>query len=196
MPVGTETYCSQYHDVAVQQFKLGFDSTSSAFTDLILNEPANMGELMLRINQHSKLDEAINQREKAEQKYFRSGKGGHGRKDVNNIQHSHGFKEPLHELLKKIKQEEWFSPAPKNGPKPPVRDLKYCCRYHNTKGHLATWCPQFKTYLEEKVSKGKLAEYIDHEKTRAKAKGNNNTDDGKDEELIEVHVIHSYADAD
>ncbi|KAH7865959.1 hypothetical protein Vadar_013631 [Vaccinium darrowii] len=134
-------FANQYHDVAVQQFKLGLDSASSAFADLILNEPANMDELMLRINQYSKLDEAITEREKAEQKYFRGRKGGHSRMDVNNIQYSKNgkgkdprqnsykgprpqefegvvtvFKEPLHELLKKIKQEEWFSLAPKNGP--------------------------------------------------------------------------------
>ncbi|KAH7836247.1 hypothetical protein Vadar_033985 [Vaccinium darrowii] len=105
-------------------------------------------------------------------------------------------KEPLHKLLKKIKQEEWFSLEVKNGPKPPVRDLKYCCQYHNTKGHLTTWCPQFKAYLEEKVREGKLPEYIDHEKMRAKAKGIKSTDDEKDGELIDVQVIHGYADAD
>ncbi|KAH7836953.1 hypothetical protein Vadar_007800 [Vaccinium darrowii] len=187
--------CSQYHDVAIQQFKLGLDSASSAFANLILNEPANMDKLMLHINHHSKLDEAITEREKAKKKYFKSGKGGHSRKDefegIVTV-----FKEPLHELLKKIKQEEWFSLAPKNGPKPPARDLKYRCRYHNTKGHLTTWCPQFKAYLEEKVGEGKLADYIDHEKTRAKAKGSKTADDNNDEELIDVQVIHEYADDD
>ncbi|KAH7861298.1 hypothetical protein Vadar_024332 [Vaccinium darrowii] len=212
---------SQYHDVAVQQFKLGLDSASSAFADLKLNEPANMDELMLRINQHNKLDEAISERERAEQKHFRSGKRGHGRKDVNNIQFSKNekekdprrssyqgprpqefegvvtvFKEPLHELLKKIKREDWFSLAPKNGPKPPVCDLKYRCRYHNVKGHLTTWCPQFKAYLEEKVSEGNLGEYIDHEKTRAKAKGGKKADNDDDEDLLDVQVIHGYADAE
>ncbi|KAH7839118.1 hypothetical protein Vadar_013484 [Vaccinium darrowii] len=212
---------NQYHDVVVQQFKLGLDSASSAFADLILNEPANMDELMLRINQHNKLDEAISEKEKAEQKHFRSGKGGHGRKDVNNIQYSKNgkgkdprqssykgprpqefegvvtvFKEPLYELLKKIKQEDWFSLAPKNGPKPLVRDLKYRCRYHNAKGHLTTWCPQFKAYLEEKVAEGKLGEYIDHEKTRARAKGGKKAEDDEDEELLDVQVIHGYADAE
>ncbi|KAH7837969.1 hypothetical protein Vadar_020240 [Vaccinium darrowii] len=186
---------SQYHDVAVQQFKLGLNSASSSFADLILNEPVKMDEIMLHINQHSKLDEAISEREKAEQEHFRNGKGGHGRKDVNNIQYPKNgkvrdprqnsykgprpqefegivtvFKEPLHELLKKIKQEDWFSLAPKSGPKLPVRDLKYRCRYHNMKGHLTSWCPPFKAYLEEKVAEGRLDEYIDHEKTRAKAK--------------------------
>ncbi|KAH7848963.1 hypothetical protein Vadar_010944 [Vaccinium darrowii] len=62
-------------------------------------------------------------------------------------------------------------------------------------GHMTTWCLQFKAYLEEKVAEGKLAEYIDHEKTTVKAKGQNNTDD-KDEDLIDVVVIHGYADAD
>ncbi|KAH7860960.1 hypothetical protein Vadar_019963 [Vaccinium darrowii] len=60
---------------------------------------------------------------------------------------------------------------------------------------MTTWCPQFKAYLEERVAEGKLDEHIDHEKTTAKARGTN-TPDEKDEELIDVAVIHGYADAD
>ncbi|KAH7845843.1 hypothetical protein Vadar_006635 [Vaccinium darrowii] len=105
------------------------------------------------------------------------------------------FKEPLHELLKKIKNEEWFKLAPKNAPKPPVKDLKYQCRFHNSKGHVTTWCPQFKEYLEEKVAEGKLADFIDLEKTRTKAERGQNTNDLKGDDLIDVQVIHEYEDA-
>ncbi|KAH7862376.1 hypothetical protein Vadar_003953 [Vaccinium darrowii] len=187
--------------------------SSSPFSDEILAATA------LRTS-HSKLDEAITEREKAEQKYYRNGKSGNGRKDVNSIQEAKPgrsndprrnsyrgprpqefegivtvFKYPLHELHKKIKREARYRKAPKNAPQPPFKDTKQRCRYHDAAGNMTTWCPQFKAYLEEKVAEGKLEEHIEHEKTIAKAKGSNGTDD-KDEELIDVAVIHGYADVD
>ncbi|KAH7857907.1 hypothetical protein Vadar_017790 [Vaccinium darrowii] len=105
------------------------------------------------------------------------------------------FKDPLHKLHKKIKREAWYRKAPKNAPQPPFKDKKQRCRYHDAAGHMTTWCPQFKAYLEEKVAEGKLDEHIGHEKTTAKARGTNIADE-KDEELIDVAVIHGYADAD
>ncbi|KAH7849819.1 hypothetical protein Vadar_023441 [Vaccinium darrowii] len=177
-----------------------------------------MDELMLRINQHSKLDEAIIEREKAEQKYYRNEKSGNGRKDVNSIQDAKQgrnndprrnsyrgprpqefegtvtvFKYPLHELHKKIKREPWYRKAPQNAPQPPFKDKKQRCRYHDAAGHMTTWCPQFKAYMEEKVAEGHLREHIDHEKMTAKARGSNVAED-KEDDLIDVAVIHGYAD--
>ncbi|KAH7847646.1 hypothetical protein Vadar_028491 [Vaccinium darrowii] len=83
----------------------------------------------------------------------------------------------------------------KECPAPPFKDKKQRCRYHDTAGHMTTWCPQFKAYLEERVAEGKLDEHIDHEKMTAKARGTNIAGE-KDEELIDVAVIHGYADAD
>lgn len=42
----------------------------------------------------------------------------------------------------------------------------------------------------ENIAEGNLAEYIDHEKRTAKAKGKNNTDDKDD--LIDVVLMHGY----
>ncbi|KAH7865231.1 hypothetical protein Vadar_003920 [Vaccinium darrowii] len=88
-----------------------------------------------------------------------------------------------------------FKLAPKNAPKPPVHDLKYRYQFRNSKGHLTTWCPWFREYLEEKVVERKLANFIDLEKTRAKAGHGHQDGDLKGDKLIDVHVIHGYADA-
>ncbi|KAG5540584.1 hypothetical protein RHGRI_020713 [Rhododendron griersonianum] len=57
------------------------------------------------------------------------------------------FKDPLHELLKKIKHEPYFSLPADNIPCPKVKDNKYRYSYHAKRNHLTTWCPQFKDYL-------------------------------------------------
>lgn len=51
-------------------FKLSLKSGYQAFVDLILYEPKDMGDLMDELNQHHKLDEAIVECEKSEQKNF------------------------------------------------------------------------------------------------------------------------------
>ncbi|KAG5524071.1 hypothetical protein RHGRI_030913 [Rhododendron griersonianum] len=79
------------------------------------------------------------------------------------------FKDSLHELLKKIEHKQYFSYPADNIPCPKSKDNKYRCSYHAKRGHLTTWCPQFKEYLQELVRKGHLAEYIDQEKTMEKA---------------------------
>ncbi|KAG5566348.1 hypothetical protein RHGRI_002071 [Rhododendron griersonianum] len=78
-------------------------------------------------------------------------------------------KDLLHELLKKIEREPYFSYPADDIPCPKPKDTKFRCSYHAKRGHLTTWCPQFKEYLQELVRKGHLAEYIDQEKTREKA---------------------------
>ncbi|KAG5566012.1 hypothetical protein RHGRI_001815 [Rhododendron griersonianum] len=61
------------------------------------------------------------------------------------------FKDPLHELLKKIEHEPFFTLPVDNIPCPKGKDNKYRCSYHAKRGHLTTWCPQFKEYLQDLV---------------------------------------------
>ncbi|KAG5537037.1 hypothetical protein RHGRI_024472 [Rhododendron griersonianum] len=49
------------------------------------------------------------------------------------------FKDPLHELLKKIEHERFFTLPADNIPCPKVKDNKYRCSYHASRGHLTTW---------------------------------------------------------
>ncbi|KAF7124573.1 hypothetical protein RHSIM_Rhsim12G0093000 [Rhododendron simsii] len=78
-------------------------------------------------------------------------------------------RDPLHELLKKIEQEPYFSYPADDIPCPKPKDNKYRCSYHAKRGHLTTWCPQSKEYLQDLVRKGHLSRCIDQEKTKEKA---------------------------
>lgn len=61
------------------------------------------------------------------------------------------FKDPLHELLKKIEREPYFSYPADDIPCSKPKDTKFRCSYHAKRGHLTTWCPLFKEYLQELV---------------------------------------------
>lgn len=76
------------------------------------------------------------------------------------------FKDPLHDLLKKIEHETYFTYPADDIPCPKPKDNKYRCSYHAKRGHLTTWCPQFKEYLQDLVRKGHFSQYIDQEKTK------------------------------
>ncbi|KAG5552454.1 hypothetical protein RHGRI_010509 [Rhododendron griersonianum] len=152
-----------------------------------------MEDLMARLDQHCQMTEDMATRWKTT-----GGSGkiepGRGGKGVHNIQKGRGkdrwgeqkdsargakphefeagpivFKDPLHELLRKIEHEPFYTVPPDSIPCPKVKDNKYRCSYHARCGHLTTWCPQFKEYLQDLVRKGHLAQYIDQEKTKEKA---------------------------
>lgn len=105
----------------------------------------------------------------------RAGAGGYKRKYIRGPKpHEFEagptvFKDPLHELLKKIEHEPYFSYPADNIPCPKPKDNKYRCSYHAKQGHQTTCCPQFKEYLQDLVRKGHLTQYINQEKTKEKA---------------------------
>jgi hypothetical protein len=81
------------------------------------------------------------------------------------------FKEPIFQILIKIKGEPFFVWQPKLPSDLAARDQKLQCSYHRDKGHLTENYHKFKTYLEKLVSDGHLGEYIDSNLTEPKGRG-------------------------
>ncbi|KAG5545201.1 hypothetical protein RHGRI_017625 [Rhododendron griersonianum] len=221
--------CMQYQKVAVSSFKNGLDESSrEAYQDFYLHPPKDMEDLMARIDQHCQMTEDIAARWKTT---GGSGKTepGRGGKGVHNIQKGKGkdrwgeqkdyargpkphefeagpivFKDPLHELLRKIEHEPFYTVPPDSIPCPKVTNNKYRCAYHARLGHLSTWCPQFKEYLQDLVRKGHLAQYIDQEKTKKRAGepktpgpgGSGETGQSSKQALRIINVIHGMVDSD
>ncbi|KAG5564986.1 hypothetical protein RHGRI_001008 [Rhododendron griersonianum] len=196
--------------------------------DFYLHPPKDMEDLMARIDQHCQMTEDIAARWKTT---GGSGKTepGRGGKGVHNIQKGKGkerwgeqkdytrgpkphefeagpivFKDPLHELLRKIEHEPFYTVPPDSIPCPKVTNNKYRCAYHARRGHLTTWCPQFKEYLQDLVRKGHLAQFIDQEKTKERAGepktpgpgGSGETGQSSKQTLRIINVIHGMVDSD
>ena len=74
---------------------------------------------------------------------------------------------------------------PKHGANEKLR-----CSYHKEKGHLTAKCRAFKDFLEELVTAGHLADFIDEEKTAAQP----NPQHQPRPELRTINVIHGMVD--
>uniref|UniRef100_A0A2N9HGA7 Uncharacterized protein n=1 Tax=Fagus sylvatica TaxID=28930 RepID=A0A2N9HGA7_FAGSY len=81
------------------------------------------------------------------------------------------FKEPIHRLLDKIKGKPFFVWPSKLIGDPAVRNQNLYCFYHRERGHLTENCHKYKAHLEQLVTAGHLADYVDSNPTGGKARG-------------------------
>ena len=71
------------------------------------------------------------------------------------------FKEPIYNMLHKIKKEPLFKWPPKMQGELSSRDSTSRCSYHRDAGHLTEDCRVYKSFLEKLVQEGHLEEFID-----------------------------------
>jgi hypothetical protein len=103
------------------------------------------------------------------------------------------FKEPIYQILDKIKGEPFFVWPPKLPEDPVARNQKFQYSYHSDRGHLTENCHKFKTHLEQLVSDGHLGEYIDPNLTEPKGRetvSNHSGTSGTAHTGV-IHVIHN-----
>ncbi|KAH7847010.1 hypothetical protein Vadar_020735 [Vaccinium darrowii] len=98
------------------------------------------------------------------------------------------FNIPIYKMLYRIKGEQWFRRPPKMTGNPEKRRAtNQHCSYHRDWGHMTEDCVEYKKFLDEKVAKGHLKEFL--------------ADSKNDAELIEeldyekgpkgtIHMIH------
>ena len=69
------------------------------------------------------------------------------------------FKEPVHQILERIKHESYFHWHDKMGGDPTRRNQILYCMYHWDKGHTTEKCRTFKDHLEQLVKAKHLRVY-------------------------------------
>jgi hypothetical protein len=99
------------------------------------------------------------------------------------------FKEPIHRLLDKIKGKPFFVWPSKLIGDPAVRNQNLYCFYHRDRGHLIENCHKYKAHLEQLVTVGHLADYVDSNPTRGKARGTTSSR-SRTQGLAPAGVIH------
>ncbi|XP_050240952.1 uncharacterized protein LOC126689817 [Quercus robur] len=70
------------------------------------------------------------------------------------------FKEPVHKILDRIKNESFFRWPNKMGGDPSRRNQNLYCTYHRDKGHTTEQCRVLKDHLGQLVKAGYLKEFI------------------------------------
>ena len=70
------------------------------------------------------------------------------------------FKEPVHKIVDRIKNEPFFRWSNKMGGDPFRRNQNLYCTYHRDKGHTTEQCWVLKDHLGQLVKAGYLKEFI------------------------------------
>lgn len=70
------------------------------------------------------------------------------------------FKEPVHKIIDRIKNELYFRWLNKMGGDPSRRNQSLYCTYHNDKGHTTEQCGVLKDHLGQLVKVGHLKEFV------------------------------------
>ena len=66
------------------------------------------------------------------------------------------FREPVHQVLEKIKNEPFFKQPNKMMGNPEKRNYNLYCQYHQDHGHTTKDCRSLWDYLDQLVREGKL----------------------------------------
>ena len=70
------------------------------------------------------------------------------------------FKEPVHRIVDRIKNESYFQWPNKMGGDPSRRNQNLYCTYHRDKGHTTEQCRVLKDHLAQLVKMGYLKEFV------------------------------------
>ena len=70
------------------------------------------------------------------------------------------FKEPVYQILEKIKNESFFEWPNRMGGDPSKRNLNLYCHYHRDKRHTIEDCRTLRDYLNQLAKSGKLSYFL------------------------------------
>ena len=72
------------------------------------------------------------------------------------------FREPLHKILEKVKNESFFQWPSRMAGDPAKRNQNLYCEYHQEPGHTTDDCRNLKNHLDRLVREGKLRHFLYH----------------------------------
>ncbi|XP_028120267.1 uncharacterized protein LOC114317706 [Camellia sinensis] len=162
--------------MAVMSFKHGLRPESKLRQSLAKRPATALKDLRARIEHYARLehDQIPIEVASAEQTAWhkkRTDRGEHRGIAVNEVDKSKSheavvtvFKEPIYQILEKIKREPFFVWPPKILKDPARCNQKLRCTYHQDRGHMNQNCRALKQHLEDLVAARHLRDYIDHDK--------------------------------
>ena len=174
-------------DTALQTFKLGLPPSTGLRQSLTKCPPTNLKKLMDRVEQFVRVEEdggntsamlpEVPVQPPSSRFQIRTGQASKASLVPTNYASPSFkafqtvFKEPIYQILDKIKGEPFFVWPPKLIGDLVARNHNLHCLYHRDKGHLTENCHKYKTHLEQLVANGHLSDYFDSNLTEYKARG-------------------------
>ena len=101
------------------------------------------------------------------------------------------FKEPVHKIIDRIKNESYFKWPNKMGGDPSRRNQNLYCTYHRDKGHTTEQCRVLKDHLEKLVKAGHLKEFVVDSKNRGIGQGAQQRGNPLPPPLRVIEAIHA-----
>ncbi|XP_065622633.1 uncharacterized protein LOC111989367 [Quercus suber] len=167
----------KYDDVAINTFKNGLPMGHILRKSLTGKPATNMRYLMDRIDKYKRVEEDLlhgKGKEKAipqERRDSRSDRYNNARPRREFIGQSGAtnaqaigavFREPVHKVLEKIKNEPYFKWPNKMSGDPERRNQDRYCQYHQDHEHATEDCRNLWNYLDQLVREGKLKHLLHH----------------------------------
>ncbi|XP_030924752.1 uncharacterized protein LOC115951740 [Quercus lobata] len=167
-----------YDDVAISTFKRDLPTKHGLRKSLTGKLVTSVRQLMDRIDKYKKVKEDQQTRKgKAkvvpqERRDFRSDRFNNSnqpRRDYSEQSGSIGaqavhavFREPLHKILEKVKNELFFQWPSRMAGNPAKRNQNLYCEYHQEPGHTTDDCRNLKNHLDRLVQEEKLRHLLHH----------------------------------
>ncbi|XP_030924799.1 uncharacterized protein LOC115951794 [Quercus lobata] len=164
-----------FDDVAIRTFKVGLPAEHDLRKSLTKKPVRRVHRLMDRIDEYKWVEENQQQwKGKAkvipqDMRDFRSDRYNNNRprrdyagqsgsvtpQVVNTV-----FREPVHQVFEKIKNESYFKWPKKMGGDPMRRNQSLHCQYHQDRGHTNKDCRTLRSHLEQLVREGRLKQFL------------------------------------
>nr|XP_023890092.1 uncharacterized protein LOC112002167 [Quercus suber] len=167
----------KYNDVAINTFKSGLPMGHGLRKSLTGKPATSVRQLMDRIDKYKRVEEDLLQgkgKEKAIPQKRRDSRSDRynnarprrdfiGQSGVTNAQAvSAVFREPVHRVLEKIKNEPYFRWPGKMSGHPEKCNQDRYCQYHQDHGHAMEDCRNLWNYLDQLVQEGRLKHLLHH----------------------------------
>ena len=169
--------------MAISTFKVGLLTEHGLRKSLTGKLVTNVHQLMDRIDKYKRVEEdQLQGKGKAkfipqERRDFRSDRFNNNRPRRDYVGQSGSantqavnavFREPVHQVLEKIKNEPFFKWQNKMAGNPARPNQSLYCQYHRDQGHTTEDCRKLWDHLDQLVREGKLKLMLHHSSGQAK----------------------------
>ena len=169
-----------FEEVAVRTFKVGLPSEHGLRKSLTGKPVTNLQQLMDRVDKYKRIEDDQQQQQQGKEKTklapqerreFRPDRYNNNRprRDYAEQQASSNsqivgavFREPVHQVLEKIKNEPFFKWPNKMMGNPEKRNRNLYCQYHRDHGHTTEDCRSLWDHLDQLVREGRLKQLLHH----------------------------------
>ncbi|XP_065623636.1 uncharacterized protein LOC136064991 [Quercus suber] len=147
---------SNFNAMALDTFKLGLPTDHGLRTSLSENQQQGKGKDKV-IPQERKDFRSYGYNNNKPRRDFAGQSGSTNAQAVNTV-----FKEPVHQVLEKIKNEPFFRWPSKMVGNPERRNHNLYCQYHQDHGHTTEDCRSLWDNLDQLVREGRLRHLLHH----------------------------------